>query len=86
MVSPTLRNLLSTSLDTPQIIFLADFSTSSIRNLLNIINSGFSVTEKISNEDIKEITEPAQLLSIDITELCNDEYVPVKVLSILVLT
>ena len=35
----------------------------------------FFVTEKISNEDIKDITETAQLLSIDIKELCNDENV-----------
>ena len=74
--SPILRNQLSTSLDTTQIIYLPDFSTFSIRNLLNIINSGFSVTEGESNEDIKEITETAQLLSIDITELCKDENVP----------
>ena len=70
--SPILRNLLSNPGDTSQIIFLPDVSTLPIRNLLNIINSGFSVTEKISNEDIKEITETSQLLSIDITELCND--------------
>ena len=56
-----------------QIFFLPDFS---IGNLLNIINSGFSVTEKLSNEDINEITETSQLLSIDIKELYNDEKVP----------
>ena len=74
--SPTLRNLLSSPLDTFQIIFVPDFSTLSIRNLLNILNSGFSVTEKISNEDIKEITDTAQLLSMDIKEFCYDENVP----------
>ena len=71
--SPTLRNLLSSPLDTFSTIFLPDVSTLAIRNLHNIINSGFSVTEKLSNEDIKEITETAQLLSIDITEFCYDE-------------
>ena len=73
--SPTLRHLLSSTMDTFQIIFLPDFSLLPIRNLLNIINSGFSVTEKIYNEDIKEIKETAQLLSIDITELFSDESV-----------
>ena len=76
VISPTLRNLLSSPLNTFQIIFLPDVSTLSIRNLQNIINSGFSVTEKLSYEDIKEITETAQLLSIDITEFCYDEIVP----------
>lgn len=63
-------------MDTFQIIFLPDVSTLSIRNLHNIINSGFSVTEKLSNEDIKEITDTAQLLSMDIKEFCYDENVP----------
>ena len=57
---------------TSQNICLPDFSTFSIQNLINIIDSGFAITEKLSNEDIKEITEIAQLLSIDITELCRD--------------
>ena len=74
--SPILRNLLTSTCDTSQIIFFPDSSTLSIRNLLNIINSGFSVTEKISNEDITEITETALLLSIDIKELRNDENIP----------
>ena len=77
VISPTLRNLLSSPLDTTfQIIFLPDVSTLSIRNLQNIINSGFSITEELSNEDIKEITHTAQLLSIDITEFCYDDNVP----------
>ena len=76
MFSPTLRNLLSSPLDTFQIIFLPDVSTLAIRNVHNILNSGFSVTEKLSNEDIKEITETAQLLSIDITEFCYGENLP----------
>ena len=74
--SPSLRNLLSSPLDTYQKIFLPDFPSLSIRNLLNIINSGFSLTDKISNDDIKEITETAQLMSVDIKELCNVENVP----------
>ena len=58
-------------MDTFQIIFLPDVSTLSIRNLHKIINknnninNGFGVTDKLSNEDIKEIKETAQLLSID---------------------
>ena len=47
--SPTLRNILATPLDTSQIIFLPDITLLAIRNLLNIINCGFAVTEKISN-------------------------------------
>ena len=58
-----------TPMDASQIILLPDISALSIRNLLNIVNCGFTVTEKISNENIKEITETAHLLSIDITEL-----------------
>ena len=59
-------------MNTSQIsIFLPNFSALPIRALLNIINSGFTVTEKLSNEDIKEITETAQLLSIDIKEMSN---------------
>ena len=74
--SPTLRNLLSSPLDTFQIIYLPDVSTLSIIYLQNIISSGFSVTEKLSKEDIMKITETAQLLSINITEFCYDENVP----------
>ena len=74
--SPILKNLLPNPLDTSQIIFLPDFSRLSIVNVLNIINSGFSVIEEISKEVIKEITETAQLLSIEIRELCNDENIP----------
>ena len=77
LISPSLINLLlSSPFDTVQIIFLPDVSTLSIRNLHNIINSGFSVTEKLSNEDIIEITETAQLLSIDIREFCYHENLP----------
>ena len=69
-------------MDTFQIIFLPDVSTLSIRNLHKIINknnninNGFAVTDKLSNEDIKEITDTAQLLSMDIKEFCYDENVP----------
>ena len=73
--SPTARNLLSSPLDNFHIIFLPDVSTLAIRNLHNIISCGFSVTEELSKEDIKEITEAAQLLSIDITEFYYDENV-----------
>ena len=74
--SPILRNQLSSPFDTSKIVFLPDVSTFSIRNLLNIIGNGFSITEKISKEAMREITETVQLLSIDITELCNDENIP----------
>ena len=66
-------------MDTFQIIFLPDVSTLSIRNLYKIINknnninNGFAVTDKLSNEDIKKITDTAQLLSMDIKEFCYDE-------------
>ena len=61
--SPSLRILLSAPLDTYQIIFLPDFPSLSIRNFLNIIDCGFAITEVISNEDIKEIRETAEILS-----------------------
>ena len=69
-------------MDTFQIIFLPDVSTLSMRNLHKIlnknnnINNGFGVTDKLSNEDIKEITDTAQLLSMVIKEFCYDESVP----------
>ena len=55
LFSPTLRHLLSTS----STVLLPECSTFSIKYLLNMVNQGFAVTDRISNEAIKEITETA---------------------------
>ena len=60
--SPTMRHLLSTS----STLILPEYSTFSIKYLLNMINNGFAVTEKLSNEDISEIIETAKVLLIEI--------------------
>merc|ERR1719495_1902763 len=49
---PTLRQFLSTS----STLLFPECSTFSIQYLLNIIENGFAVTEKLSNEAINEIT------------------------------
>ena len=69
---PTLTHLLSTS----STFFLPECSTFSIKYLLNIITNGFAVTEKLSNEDVNEIIETAQVLSIEMRELYHDKTVP----------
>ena len=69
---PTLTHLLSTS----STFFLPECSTFSIKYLLNLITNGFAVTEKLSNEDVNEIIEAAQVLSIEMTGLCHDKPVP----------
>ena len=55
---PTLTHLLSTS----STFFLPECSTFSIRYLLDLITNGYAVTEKLSNEEIDEIIETAQVL------------------------
>ena len=72
LFSPNLRHLLSTS----STVLLPECSTSSIKYLLNIVNHGFAVTDRISNKDIKEVTETALLLSLDLGELYHDKTVP----------
>ena len=69
---PNLTHLLSTS----STFFLPECSTFPIKYLLNLITNGFAVTEKLSNEDLNEIIETAQVLSIEMRELCHDETVP----------
>ena len=44
-----------------------------------MINNGFVITEKLSNEDINEIIETAQLLSIEMGQLCHDKTIPTSV-------
>ena len=73
--SSTLRTLLSTS----STILFPECSTFSIKYLLDMITHGFVVTEKISHEEIIEITEAAQLLSIKMGELYHDKIVPSSV-------
>ena len=41
-----------------------------------MISDGFVRTEKLSKEDIKEITKTAELLSIEMTELYHEKSVP----------
>ena len=69
---PTLTPIFSTS----PTFFLPECSTFSIKYLLNIITNGFAVTEKLSNEYVNEIIETAQVLSIEMRELCQDVTVP----------
>ena len=69
---PTLTHLLSTS----STLLLPECSTFSIKYLLNVINNGFVITEKLSNEDTNEIVETAQVLSIEMRELYHDKTVP----------
>ena len=66
---PTIRHLLSAS----SILLLPECSIFSIKYLLNVINNGFAVAEKLSNEDIKEITQTAKLMSIEMKELYHDK-------------
>ena len=69
LFSPILRSALSNS----STLLLPDCSSLSIRYLLNIINTGFSVTEKLSNGHVIEIIRTAKLLSIEIKLLYHDE-------------
>ena len=69
---PNLTHLFSTS----STFLLPGCSTFSIKYLLDIITNGFAVTEKLSNEDVNEIIETAQVLSIEMRELCHDKTVP----------
>ena len=68
---PSLRHLLSTSFT----LLLPECSTFSIKYLLIVINNGFVITEKLSNEDTNEILETAQVLSIEMRELYHDKTV-----------
>ena len=72
LFSSTLRHLLSTS----STLFFPECSTLSIKYLLNVINNGFVVTEKLSAKDINEISKTAKLLSIEKLVLYQDETVP----------
>ena len=69
---PTIRHLLSAS----SILLLPECSIFSIKYLLNVINNGFAVAEKLSNEDINEIIETAKVLTIQMNDLYHDETVP----------
>ena len=69
LFSGVLRSLLSTpccSGRTPTLLF-PECSTFSL--VVNIISTGYTFTNGISDEDIKEISETSQLLAIDIKEL-----------------
>ena len=72
LFSSTLRHLLSTS----STLIFPECSTLSIKYLLNVINNGFVVTEKLSVKDINEISKTAKLLSIEKLVLCQDETIP----------
>ena len=72
---PTLRQLLATS----STLLLPGCSTFSIKYLFNIIENGFAVTEKLSYQDINEITDTAKLLTIEMRELYHDKTTPILV-------
>ena len=72
LFSSTLRHLLSTS----STLLFPECSTLAIKYVLNMITNGFVVTQKLSNEDINEITETGQLLSIEIKQLSHYKTVP----------
>ena len=64
LFSPSLSPLLSSSCCSPTTIFLPDFSTSSIKDIINIISSGFVLSDYLSLEDELEITEIGKILFI----------------------
>ena len=72
MFCPTLGHLLSAS----STLFLPECSTFSIKYLLDMINNGFAVTEKLSNEGTNDIIETAQVLSIEMRTLHYDKTLP----------
>ena len=81
LFSPNLRHLLSTPCCITSSIFLPGCSTFSIKYLLDIITTGYTFTEGIFSEDteeINEIRETAELLSIDIGKLDSDENIYIE--------
>ena len=72
LFSPTLRHLLSTA----STLLLPECSTISIKYLLNMINNGFAVTEKLSREDMNAINETAKLMFIEMREIYHDKTAP----------
>ena len=67
--SPTLRPLLSTPCCTSPTLLLPDCSTSSIKHLLNIITTGFTSTQEVTDDDNNEINDTANTLSINVKDL-----------------
>jgi len=69
--SPTIRHLLFASCCPSSALYLPDCSTSSIKHLLRIIQTGYTATTKATFEEVNEIVNTAKLLSIDIRELSS---------------
>ena len=62
-LSPALSN----TCVSPTLLF-PDCSTLSLQHLINIITTGYTVTEGMSSEELNEIIEAAQLLSVDMKD------------------
>ena len=69
LLSPSIRPLLSTPCCIAPTLLLPDCSTFSLQHLINIITTGYTVTEGMSSEEIIKITQAAQLLSVDMKDL-----------------
>ena len=67
LFSPSLSTLLTACISPT--LLLPDCSTSTLQHLVNIITTGYTVTEGMSLEEMNEITEAAQLLSVDMKDL-----------------
>jgi len=69
LLSPFLQELVKTKhhdpMDTPTIIF-PDFSTDSLFYFLNILRSGYTYLNEVSDETVQEITEIAMVLQVNI--------------------
>ena len=50
-------------------LLLPDCSTFSLQHLVNIITTGYTVTEGMSTEEMNEITEAAKVLSVHMKDL-----------------
>ena len=72
LLSPALSPLLSSPCCASPTLFLPDFSTSSIKNFITIINHGFISSNTILDSDKIEVMETAKVLSVDILELTGE--------------
>ena len=69
LCSPNLIPLLSTPCCISPTLLLPDCSTFSLQHLVNIITTGYTVTEGMSSKEMNEITEAGQLLSVELKNL-----------------
>ena len=75
LFSPSLRHFLSNPTCVSPTLLLPDCSAMSIKCLLDIIEVGFTYTQGITSEDIKEVSD---VMSIDIEDLQYDNVVEDK--------